>query len=168
MTQLTGSVSAVKRTSFAGMECSVAQSLEVVGEWWTLLIVRDALLGVRRFEQFQERLRVSRNVLAERLDKLVGAGVLRKELYQERPRRHQYRLTEKGRDLYPIIVALRQWGDRHAQEGPPPVLVEHLECGHTADAVLICGHCGGPVTPLNVRAKGRLVPVREAEPEPVA
>jgi DNA-binding HxlR family transcriptional regulator len=158
----------MRRTSFAGMNCSVAQTLEVVGEWWTLLVVRDAFLGVRRFEEFQRRLGVSRNVLAERLEKLVRYGILDPVRYQDHPPRHEYRLTDKGRDLYPVIVSLRQWGDRWAQDGPPPVVVEHTQCGQVTEAILTCSHCGGELTARNVRARGAVVPAREEQPIPVS
>jgi DNA-binding HxlR family transcriptional regulator len=157
---------AMKRTSFSGMACSVAQTLEVVGEWWTLLIVRDAFLGVRRFEDFQRRLGVSRNVLAERLATLVQHGILTPVPYQEHPPRSEYRLTDKGRELYPVIVTLRQWGDRWLQEGPPPVLVTHNDCGHEAAAVLTCEHCGGAINARNVRASGSVVPAQVERPVP--
>jgi DNA-binding HxlR family transcriptional regulator len=156
----------MKRTSFAGMACSVAQALEVVGEWWTLLIVRDAFLGVRRFEDFQRRLGVSRNVLAERLATLVRNDILVPVLYQEHPPRSEYRLTDKGRDLYPVIVTLRQWGDRWLQEGPPPVVVRHNDCDHEAAAVLTCGHCGGAIDARNMRARGSVVPAQVEQPVP--
>ena len=102
------------------MNCSVAQSLEVVGEWWTMLIVRDCFLGVTRFDDFQQRLGISRNILTERLDHLVANGVLVKVAYQEHPVRYDYRLTDKGRDLWAVLTALREWGDRwEADDGPP-------------------------------------------------
>jgi DNA-binding HxlR family transcriptional regulator len=150
------------------MNCSVAQTLEVVGEWWTLLVVRDAFLGVRRFDEFQRRLRVSRNILADRLDKLVRYGILVPVPYQERPPRHEYRLTDKGRDLYPVIVSLRQWGDRWTLDGPPPVMVEHTDCGRESHAILTCSHCGGELTARNARARGAVVPAREEQPIPVS
>ena len=100
--------------------CSVARALEVVGERWTLLIVRDAFHGVRRFEDFQRRLGLARNVLTDRLQRLCALGVFERVRYQERPGRHEYRLTDMGRDLWPVIIALRAWGDRHmAPAGPP-------------------------------------------------
>src|SRR5687767_5069851 len=102
----------MRRTSFADMNCSIAQALEVVGEWWTLLILRDVFLGVRRFDDFQKRLGIARNVLADRLDTLVERGILERRPYQDRPPRDEYVLTEKGRDLLPVIHALREWGDR--------------------------------------------------------
>jgi DNA-binding HxlR family transcriptional regulator len=143
----------MERKSFEGMSCSVAQCLEVIGEWWTMLIVRDAFLGVRRFDDFQSRLGISRNVLAQRLDKLVSAGVLERRLYQERPPRHEYVLTAKGHDLWPVLNALRQWGDRHAAPSGPPVVLVHRACGHKAELVLSCAHCGQRVTHRDVRVR---------------
>src|SRR3954467_7970500 len=104
----------MQRASFREMHCSVAQCLEIVGEWWTMLIVRDAFLGVHRFDDFRERLGIARNVLAQRLSKLVEVGVLEKRAYQDHPPRYDYVLTDKGRDLWPVLTALRQWGDRYA------------------------------------------------------
>src|SRR5207302_7873147 len=98
----------MQRTSFRAMDCSVAQCLEVVGEWWSLLIVRDAFLGVTRFDDFQSRLGISRNTLNQRLNHLVDRGVLKRVPYQARPPRSEYRLTEKGRDLWPVVTAMRQ------------------------------------------------------------
>jgi len=121
------------------MDCSVARTLDVVGEWWTLLIIRDAFLGARHFEEFQRRTGIARNILAERLERLVENGVFERRPYQERPLRHEYRLTEKGRELFGVLTALRQWGDRWAQAGAPPVKVEHLDCGHERTACTVAG-----------------------------
>src|SRR3954447_12475898 len=112
---------AVQRTSFEDMNCSVAQCLEVVGEWWSMLIVRDAFLGVRRFDDFQARLGISRNILNIRLTTLTEAGVLERVPYQERPRRFEYRLTDKGRDLWPVLATMRQWGDKWAAPHGAPL-----------------------------------------------
>ncbi len=103
------------------MHCSVAQCLEVVGEWWSMLIVRDVFLGVTRFDDFQERLGISRNILNLRLSRLVEAGVLEKVPYSKHPLRYDYRLTDKGRDLWPVLTAMRQWGDRYAAPDGPPL-----------------------------------------------
>ncbi len=133
----------MQRKSFDDMNCSVARSLDVVGEWWTLLVIRDALLGVTRFDDFQERLGISRNVLAVRLDRLVEEGVFEKVPYQERPVRYDYRLTRKGAALWPVLTALREWGDRWiTAEDEEPVVWIHDRCGHPCDAKLHCGHCG--------------------------
>src|SRR5271163_2662134 len=100
----------VQRTSFEDVTCSVAQCLDVVGEWWSLLIVRDAFLGVSRFDDFQQRLGISRNILNQRLARLVATGVLTKVPYSDHPPRYDYRLTDKGRDLWPVLTTMRQWG----------------------------------------------------------
>ena len=145
----------MKRTSFAQMDCSVAKTLDLVGEWWTLLVIRDAFLGVTRFERFQKRLGIARNILSERLDTLVEGEILERRRYQTRPERFEYRLTQKGKDLFPVVTALRQWGDKWTAVGDPPLSLVHLDCGHEAWVVPKCTHCGGEVTTRNVRAEGR-------------
>lgn len=142
----------VERKSFADMHCSVAQCLEVVGEWWSMLIVRDAFLGVTRFDQFQERLGISRNVLNQRLSYLVDNGVLERVSYSEHPPRYDYRLTSKGRDLWPVLTSMRQWGDKHAAPDGPPLQVIHRGCGKVSQAVMTCSHCGERMTAKDVRA----------------
>jgi len=107
---------------YEGQNCSIARALEVVGERWTLLIVRDAFLGMRRFEQFQQSLGIARNVLTDRLNRLVDEGILERVRYSERPERYEYRLTRKGRDLNLALAGLRQWGDKYISEKPPTVL----------------------------------------------
>jgi len=142
----------VERKSFSDMHCSVAQCLEVVGEWWSILILRDAFLGVTRFDQFQERLGISRNILNQRLARLVEAGVLVKVPYSDHPLRHDYRLTDKGRDLWPVLTTIRQWGDKYSAPDGPPVEVIHKGCGSVSDAVLTCSTCGDRLGPRDVRA----------------
>jgi DNA-binding HxlR family transcriptional regulator len=107
---------------YEGQNCSVARALEVVGERWTLLIVRDVFLGIRRFDELQQNLGVARNVLTDRLNRLVEEGVLERVRYSERPERFEYRLTQKGRDLNIALSGLRQWGDKYLSEKPPRVL----------------------------------------------
>jgi DNA-binding HxlR family transcriptional regulator len=143
----------MERKSFEGMACSVAQCLEVVGEWWSMLLIRDAFLGIRRFDEFQARLGISRNVLTQRLHKLVEEGVLERRPYQDNPVRHEYLLTDKGRDLWPVLTSMRQWGDRHAAPNGPPMRVEHLACGHAAAFELHCAQCGERVHHRDVRAE---------------
>jgi DNA-binding HxlR family transcriptional regulator len=134
------------------MHCSIGQSLEVVGEWWSLLIIRDAFMGVTRFDEFQERLGIARNVLNQRLSHLVDEGVFERVAYSEHPPRFDYVLTDQGRDLWPVVVALRQWGDRwRAPDGPPLQLV-HRECGHITELVPVCAHCHALVGPTDVSA----------------
>lgn len=134
------------------MHCSIAQCLEVVGEWWSLLIVRDAFLGVTRFDEFQERLGISRNILNQRLNWLVEAGVLAKVAYSEHPPRFDYHLTDKGRDLWPILAAMRRWGDSYEAPNGPPMLHIHDGCGHVSEAVVTCSVCGEPVDARVVHA----------------
>ena len=143
----------MQRTSFEGMNCSVAQCLEVIGEWWSMLIVRDAFLGVRRFDDFQSRLGISRNILTSRLTSLVAAGVLQKLPYQDRPLRHEYRLTDKGRDLWPVLTTMREWGDRWAAPSGPPLELVHNACGRTMVLNHTCSACGGDVDSRSVRAR---------------
>ena len=143
----------MRKVSFAGMNCSVAQALEVVGEWWTLLILRDAFLGVRRFDDFVDRLGISRNVLTDRLDKLVAADVLERRAYDEGRARYDYVLTDKGRALWPVITTLREWGDEWITgPGNEPVLVEHRTCGNIMHTRLVCSCCGEPLDARSVRA----------------
>jgi DNA-binding HxlR family transcriptional regulator len=132
------------------MHCSVAQCLDVVGEWWSLLIIRDAFMGVSRFDDFQARLGISRNILTQRLGHLVDEGVLKRVPYQEHPPRFEYRLTDKGRDLWHVITAMRQWGDRWAAPAGPPVKIRHTKCGHVVKAVATCSHCGEPLDARSV------------------
>ena len=136
--------------------CSIARALEAVGDRWTMLVIRDAFQGVRRFDDFQERLGVARNVLSDRLSRLVDEGILEKRLYQARPRRFEYRLTPKGIDLFPALISLMKWGDRHAPDpGGPPMVVLHKGCGGKVDERLLCDRCGEPVTALNSEARPR-------------
>lgn len=109
------------RNDYEGQKCSIARALEIVGERWTLLIIRDAFLGLRRFDQFQESLGIARNVLADRLARLVEEGILDRVRYNERPERYEYRLTSKGRDLGIALAGLRQWGDTYLSEQPPRI-----------------------------------------------
>ena len=110
------------RRDYDGQNCSIARALEIVGERWTLLIVRDAFLGLRRFDEFQENLGIARNVLTDRLNRLVDEGILERVRYSERPERFEYRLTRKGRDLHLALTGLRQWGDTYLSEKPPTLL----------------------------------------------
>src|SRR5438874_10336402 len=142
----------MERKSFSEMHCSVAQCLEVVGEWWSLLIVRDAFLGVSRFDDFQSRLGISRNILNQRLARLVETGVLTKVPYSERPPRFEYRLTDKGRDLWPVLTTMRQWGDKYAAPYGPPLRLRHKTCGRITEAVMTCSHCGELLELQDVRA----------------
>lgn len=142
----------MRRASFEDMDCSVARSLEVIGEWWTLLIVRDAFFGVTRFEEFQQRLGIARNVLSARLDTLVDHGVLDRRPYDQARGRFDYVLTDKGRALWPVLVTIRQWGDEWVVgEERAPIGLRHQACGAVTRAVLHCDRCGEPLVGDDVR-----------------
>jgi DNA-binding HxlR family transcriptional regulator len=143
----------MRHKSFEEMNCSVAQTLEVVGEWWTMLIIRDCFLGVTRFDEFQQRLGISRNILTDRLDHLVSRRVLARVPYHEHPVRHEYRLTERGRDLWLTLTAMRQWGDRWEAEDGPPVTIEHKDCRRQTTIVPTCSACGEELDARSVRAR---------------
>jgi DNA-binding HxlR family transcriptional regulator len=128
---------------YPGQTCSMARSLELVGERWTLLIIRDIFRRRRRFEDIQESLGIARNVLSTRLAALVEEGILERRIYQERPERYEYFLTEKGLDLWPVLVALIGWGDRHGLEpGGPPAVILHKGCDGRMNDRRICERCG--------------------------
>ena len=134
-----------RTADYSKESCSVAAALAIVGDPWTLLIVRDAFAGVRRFDDWRQRLGVARNVLAARLKTLVAQGVLETRLYSEHPPRKDYVLTAKGRDLRPVLLALKAWGDRHVYgPGAEPVDFVHA-CGAVLELKLVCAACGEPV-----------------------
>ncbi|MFI6324561.1 winged helix-turn-helix transcriptional regulator [Nonomuraea sp. NPDC050556] len=137
----------MRQTSFADMYCSLARTMEVVGDWWSPLILRDLYLGFRRFDDLAEDLGISRNLLTARLKALVENGIVDRSPYQDRPVRYEYTLTEAGRDLVPTLLALTAWGDRWVapQEGPP-IRVRHTTCGQVAPPTVCCSACGEPLT----------------------
>jgi DNA-binding HxlR family transcriptional regulator len=133
----------MQRKSFSGMNCSVARSLEEVGEWWSLMIVRECTQGASRFDEFQSELGIARNILTARLQRLTELGILERYPLEDRANTDGYRLTKKGEDLYPVIVALMQWGDRWlARDGKPPM-------------VLVENATGAAIEPIIVRSKGK-------------
>jgi DNA-binding HxlR family transcriptional regulator len=145
--------------------CSVARSLEVVGEKWALLAVREVFIGNRRFDEIVRRTGAPRDTMAARLKTLVDAGIMERRPYSEHPVRHEYVLTEAGRDLYPVITTLREWGDRYlSDESGPPTVFEH-SCGHPLTTRLVCEACGEPATAHSTR---RLARVREDAPPPTS
>ena len=136
----------MKKVSFADMHCSLARTLDIMGDWWTPLIVRDVHLGITRFAELAEDLGISRNLLTQRLAHLLDKGILHKTAYQERPARYDYHLTEKGKELVPPILALMAWGDRWAApEAGPPLRIRHRTCGKRLEPVVVCSSCGEPV-----------------------
>jgi DNA-binding HxlR family transcriptional regulator len=135
--------------------CSVARTLEIIGDRWSVLVLREAFLGVRRFEVIQRHLGIARNVLTDRLNRLVDAGILVRVPYQERPPRSEYRLTDAGIELWPTIVALLQWGNKHLPETGERQLIsiEHKDCGEVTTFSLVCDHCGEAASARNVRGR---------------
>ncbi len=134
--------------------CSMARTLAVVGDRWTLLVLRDCFLGVRRFDEFEQRLGITRHVLAGRLKKLVEHGVLAKVPYQQRPLREEYRLTDKGLDLHASVLALVSWGDKHmADQRGAPIQHIHKACGHVMHPVTVCSECAEPVSARDIRVE---------------
>jgi DNA-binding HxlR family transcriptional regulator len=140
------------------VRCSIARSLAVVGDRWTLLLVRECFRGTRRFEDFCVTTGAARHIVAERLDALVAADVLERRPYSQHPERFEYRLTEKGRDLYPVIISLMAWGDRWAgDEHGPPVTLTHAACGEPVTPELVCPVCHEPVDARVMRATDNVV-----------
>lgn len=134
--------------------CSVARSVAVIGDRWTLMILRDCFLGVRRFEAFEQRLQISRSIIADRLKRLVDEGVLARTAYQDKPRRHEYRLTDKGLALHPVIMAIVHWGDVYcADDKGPPLIHTHRGCGHDFAPVTVCSECGEPLGARDVEVR---------------
>jgi len=143
-----------RRKSLDHLDCSVTNTADQIGDRWTLLILRDAFLGVRRFSDFRYDLRIARNVLSNRLDGLVRNGILMTRQYQDNPPRNEYLLTEKGKDLYDVMMTLWRWGDRWEPSVGERVAT-HTECGQPTYAVTTCSHCGEELT----RSTTRFVPL---------
>jgi DNA-binding HxlR family transcriptional regulator len=144
-----------RRVDLSDFSCSVARTLDVVGDKWTLLVLRDAFYGVRRFGDFTRDLGIARNVLTDRLGRLVEAGVLERRQYEQHPPRFEYRLTAKGRDLLPVLLTMMHWGDTWAgaDDAAAPIDLIHIACGQTTHAVPACVGCGEELTPFNVRVE---------------
>jgi len=143
----------VLRNDYPGQVCSIARSLEVVGERWSLLIVRDVMNGNRRFDELQKGLGIARNVLSNRLQRLIEEEILERRAYQSNPERYEYFLTEKGLDLWPALIALLNWGDRHSPSpAGPPMLIVHKECGGPVSDRGICEECGKVLDARDARA----------------
>jgi DNA-binding HxlR family transcriptional regulator len=144
--------------------CSIARTLDIVGEKWALLAVREVFLGNRRFDEMVHRTGAPRDTLAARLRTLVGAGILERRRYHEHPARFEYHLTDAGRDLYPVIVTLMRWGDQHlAGDNGPPLLLEH-HCGHQLTAQVVCQACGEPLNARDTHPVGASLLIRRRLP----
>ena len=143
----------MKRTPFADWPCSVARAVDILGDWWTPLVLREAYYGVRRFDDFQRHLGIGRNILTQRLHRLVDEGLLARRPYQERPVRNEYVLTDKGRDFFPVVAAIVRWGDAWlAGDEGPPVILHHMVCDHDMHAEVVCSDCAEPIDVRHVRA----------------
>jgi len=133
------------------MPCSVARTLDIIGEWWTPLILRDVFYGVRRFEGLRTHLGISRKVLTNRLARLTDESILKKVLYQNQPPRYEYRLTKKGLELLPILLTIMNWGDKWLSESnKAPVIFIHKDCGEEITPKLVCSHCDGELNASNL------------------
>jgi DNA-binding HxlR family transcriptional regulator len=131
---------------------SVERTLDLFGAGWGFLVLRESFFGVRRFDEFRRNLNISRAILAERLRSMVDAGVLERRKYQDRPERHEYVLTQKGLELYPVFIAMMRWGDRWlAGDDGPPLLLFHERCGRQTAPVMVCEHCGEPIDAREMR-----------------
>jgi DNA-binding HxlR family transcriptional regulator len=139
--------------AFPDQNCSIAATLAVVGERWTLLVLREVLLGRTRSADIRRELGIAPNILSDRLQTLVDQGLLERHRYGKHPEALEYLPTEKGLDINPVLVALMQWGDRYAAPNGPPRVHVHTACGHDADPELRCGHCGGKLTPRELRIR---------------
>jgi DNA-binding HxlR family transcriptional regulator len=155
--QLTTYPATVLDREYKSQVCSIARSLEVVGERWTLLILRSVMQGKLRFDDIKESLGIPRSVLTARLRLLVEEGVIERQQYSERPPRYEYRLTAKGYELWPVLIHLREWGDKY-YAGPdgPPLVMEHAGCGGHPDSHLMCDRCGAPIDHTNAKAQTRV------------
>ncbi|GLZ34709.1 HxlR family transcriptional regulator [Lentzea sp. NBRC 105346] len=140
----------MQRTNFGDMACSIARTMDVIGEPWSPLVLRNVYVGINRFDQLQESLGISRKVLTERLRWLVDHGVLAREEYSSRPPRYEYVLTEKGTELVDLLMVMVRWGDRWLAPDGPPVLYRHHTCGEIAHVELVCSECGKPMHATNV------------------
>lgn len=136
----------MSRADLADQSCTIARAVETIGDPWTLMILREMFLGVRRFDDFQRHTGGAPHTLSTRLKRLEEIGAIRREPYQDRPLRHEYRLTAKGRDLWPVIIALKGWGDKWLSGGNCPVEIIHKSCGAVIAPQMTCPDCGEPMT----------------------
>lgn len=138
----------MRRTSFANWPCQIARTVDMLGDWWTPLVLREAFYGISRFDEFQTSLGIARNTLTERLGRLVSEGLMEKVQYQSEPVRYEYRLTAKGDDFFSVLAAMAAWGDRWLYDAQTsPVTFHHNRCDHDIRAAVVCEHCGEKLRP---------------------
>lgn len=141
----------MRRTSFADSQCPIARTVDLIGDWWTPLVVREAFYGVRRFDDMQQALGIGRNVLTERLRRLVKEGLLARSKYQDHPERFEYHLTEKGQELLPVLATMIQWGEKWLRSSAAPAFfLRHRACGERLHVAVICGECRAPLSARDV------------------
>lgn len=142
----------MQASSESATGCPINGLLQIVGDRWSILILRDAFYGVRRFDGFQQHLGISKKILAQRLRGLTEAGILKRVMYQERPQRHEYRLTAKGLDIFPVLLSMSRWGTRWLTDpGKEWLQLRHTGCGQITEAKLVCSHCGEILSPARIR-----------------
>ena len=144
----------MRRTDTSDWPCNIARAANVLGDLWNILLIRQACLGTRRYDEFQHTLGIGRNILTVRLNGLVAANILDRVEYQRNPVRHEYRLTDKGRDAFTVLAAMASWGERwlNGPEGTP-VVQHHTGCGHDMQAIVVCGECKEPIDVRDVSAR---------------
>lgn len=135
----------MSRADLSSRTCTLARAVALVGDEWTLMILREMFLGNRRFDSFLHQTGISSHLLSQRLKKMETAGIIRRETYSRHPPRHEYRLTEKGRTLWPVVIAMKQWGDQWLGDGEVPVELMHKSCGDVCQAEMTCSECGEPM-----------------------
>jgi DNA-binding HxlR family transcriptional regulator len=144
---------------------SIAETLQVIGDRWSPLIIRELFYGSHRFDEFSQRLGIAPNILTQRLRRLVDHGIVDKTPYQVRPTRHEYRLTDKGLDLYPVALSMLAWGDRWLAGGRPPVTLTHRTCGRQLKPILSCSTCGNPITRSDIAFEHS---IGQGRPQPIS
>lgn len=141
----------MRRENFKHLECPLARSLDIIGEWWSLLIVRDLFYGINTFDLLCQDLSIARNILTNRLKKLTDRGIIEKKPDETKPRGQSYRLTRKGKDLFPIIMALAAWGNAWEAPNGPPIIFRHKPDGHSVQPIVICAACGEPIKAKDIQ-----------------
>ena len=144
----------MKKQDFSGWQCSVARTADLIGDWWTPLVLRDASRGVQTFDGFCDSLGISRNTLTQRLNRLVAEGLMRREAYNDRPKRYRYLLTEKGMDFVPVLLSMAAWGDKWLFDNAPPFRLRHKRCGAELRSVVTCACCGEEVVAADLEPVG--------------